>query len=66
MSDALRLLRALPLAAADLAVGVVLARHVSVTAGIVLGTFGVLVLCTVAYRAARRDGRAESGRRQPA
>lgn len=66
MSDDLRTLQALAIAVADLAVGGLLARHVSLAVGLVLAVFGVLVLCTVAYRTVRRDDPAESGRSQPA
>jgi membrane protein implicated in regulation of membrane protease activity len=60
MSDGLQ---ALPVAAADIAVGVLLARHVSPAVGLVLAAVGVLVLCTVAYRTVRRSDPTESGTR---
>ena len=66
MSDGLREFQALAIAAADLATGALLARHVSIALGLVLAVFGVLVLCTVAYRTARRGDRTGSERRQPA
>ena len=58
-------LGALPIAAADLAVGGVLARHVSVPLGAVLLAVGAAVLCTAAYRTVRRSDPVEAGRRHP-
>jgi hypothetical protein len=55
MNDGVRTLQALPVAVADIAVGVLLARHVSPAVGLVLAAVGVLVLCTVAYRTVRRS-----------
>lgn len=66
MIDGSRTLRALPIAAADLAAGALLARHVSLAAGLLLIGIGALVLCTVAYRTVRRGDATEFGDRQPA
>jgi hypothetical protein len=66
MSDGLDALGALPIAVADLAVGGLLFRHVSVALGTVLAVVGVLVLCTVAYRTVRRADVDELWRRRPA
>jgi hypothetical protein len=65
MSRGLRILQALPIAAADLAVGGLLARHVSVTIGVLLATFGVFVLFTAIYRSVGHTDPAEAGRRHP-
>ncbi|MEF8842860.1 MAG: hypothetical protein V5A62_14750 [Haloarculaceae archaeon] len=66
MSDGFDALGALPIAVADLAVGGILARHVSIPLGTVLAVAGVLVLCTVAYRTVRRADVDGSQRRRPA
>ena len=55
MNDGLDPLHALPVAAADLAVGGVLVQYVSAPIGLFLVMIGVLVLLTVAYRAMRRS-----------
>jgi len=66
MNDGFDAFEALALAVADLAVGGVLARYVSVGLGAVLVAVGVLVLCTVAYRTVRRTDPAGPDRRRPA
>jgi hypothetical protein len=66
MSDGLRSLHALPVALADLAVGGVLVRYVSVSMGAALGAVGTLVLLTVAYSAVRQSGRTGARERRTA
>lgn len=60
MSDGLRSLHALAVALADVAVGGLLVRYVSVPMGAALAIVGSLVLLTAAYRAVCRTDRADS------
>jgi ABC-type Fe3+-siderophore transport system permease subunit len=62
MNGDIRALGALPLAAADIVAGVVMAQYVSLPVGVVLAVFGLFVLVTATYRAVARDDSPESRR----